>query len=696
MMSFELAFKLSSYLLVLDGLYALSLTRLFSPFGFVLLLAAFGVSFWIEKLQALASKRLWDVLTILFLGFLILDLLFLASSFVAGVIHLLTFVTLYKLFNRRNTRDYLDLYIVSFFQLVAASAFTINLAFFLAFIAYLVLGAWTFMLLHLRKEVEASGSSDLQARLRSTHLFSPPFLLTSVGVSLGAFFLTAAFFAILPRVGRAYLPLSWRQGTMVTGFSDKVELGTFGGIQTDPTIIMRVQLPDLDGKEAAGLDLKWRGIAFDTFDGRSWALSGSLKRVLLRRQGGLFQVRRAQGSPLLKQEIYLDPIGTQALFAAPTVVALAAASPTLLLDQLGSVALAAPPSSRIRYLAFSMVEEASWEPLDQKDRETYVSLPPLPPRIQALARSLTEGAGTASEKARRVEAYLQRNYRYSLTLPQAEGLNPLEGFLFETRQGNCEYFAASMAVLLRSVGVPARVVNGFQKGEWNEFGSYYAVRQKDAHSWVEAYLDGQGWATFDPSPRAEFEAGLSKPSGLLARYLDALKMRWNRYVIDYNLGDQVLIALALKRRSEAVREEIGKGLSLLTRGLGALRETIPRVKAPLALAAFALLALLFLFRPFERRPGLLRGGLLRDRLLYRRSISFYERTLKLLAKRGLVKAPSFTPREFAEALRRKDEALRAAGELFEFYYRVRFGGQPLSPPEEEHVKVLLSELAGRK
>ncbi len=694
-MSFELAFKLSSYLLVLDGLYALSLTRLFSPVSFALLLFAFGLSFWTEKLQALASKRLWDILTILFLGFLILDLLFLAPSFVAGVIHLLTFVTLYKLFNRRSTRDYLDLYILSFFQLVAASAFTINLAFFLAFITYLILGTWTFLLLHLRREVEASGRSDLQARLHSSHLFGPSFLLTSFGVSLGAFFLTAAFFAILPRVGRAYLPLSWRPGTMVTGFSDRVELGTFGSIQTDPTIIMRVQLPDLDGKTAAGLDLKWRGIAFDTFDGRSWALSGSLKRVLLRRQGGIFQIRRARGQPLLKQEIYLDPIGTETLFAVPTLVSLAAPFPTLLLDQLGSVSLAAPPSSRIRYLAFSAMEEVSWEPLDREERERYLSLPPLLPRIRALARSLTEGARTAFEKAKRVEAYLQKNYRYSLTLPPAKGLTPLEGFLFETRQGNCEYFAASMAVLLRSVGVPARVVNGFQKGEWNEFGGYYAVRQKDAHSWVEVYLDGQGWATFDPSPRTEFEAGFSAPSGLLARYVDALKMRWNRYVIDYNLGDQILLALTLKRRSEAVREEIGKGLSWLTRGLAGLRESLPGVRAPLALAILTILALLVLFRPFRQQPGLFRARLFKAHRS-RRSVPFYERALKLLAKRGFVKTPSLTPWEFAEELCRKDPGLQAVGELFEFYYRVRFGEKPLSPPEEERVKALLSELAGHR
>ena len=71
------------------------------------------------------------------------------------------------------------------------------------------------------------------------------------------------------------------------------------------------------------------------------------------------------------------------------------------------------------------------------------------------------------------------------------------------RSGNCEYFAAAMAVMLRSIGVPARVAAGFQQGEWNPYGRYFMVRLSDAHAWVEVYLDGRGWVAFDPSPRAE-------------------------------------------------------------------------------------------------------------------------------------------------------------------------------------------------
>jgi len=697
---FELVFKLSSYLLVLDGLFALWLTGLFDPLSFGILLALFIISWWGEHLRALASKRFWDSLAFLFLPFLLLDFLYLAESFVAGIVHLLVFLTLYKLFNCQRNKDYLDLYVISFFQLVAASALTVSPAFLLAFVTYMVLGTWTFILLHLRQEAEVTDPSSRHVLSGRASLVSLRFLFFSLLVSLSAFAFTVAFFLVMPRVGRAYLPLKWQLGTMVTGFSDRVELGAFGSIQTDPTIVMRVRFPDLDGKHASQLDLRWRGVAFDHFDGQAWfADATSMKRIVMRGQDGLFYVGRSEGTfPVLKQEVYLEPIGTEALFAAPKVLGIAVNSPSLLVDGSGSVVFPAPPSSRIRYFAFSRLERGPDEglragmpsPLPDEMRWAYLQLPELSPRITALAHSLVEGAKTPFEKIKLVEAYLQRNYRYSLDLKRDYTTTPIEDFLFQQKQGNCEYFAASMAVLLRSVGVPARVVNGFQKGEWNEFGGYYAVRQKDAHSWVEAHIDGYGWASFDPSPRAIFEAASQAPSGVLWRYLDSLKMRWNRYVIDYNLGDQVRLALTFKKRSEAFRNQMASTVEALKLHIARFFGKIPfSLLLPILLATFALLIIL----RSRVRPGFLGSGLFRRQSLSRHRILFYERTLDLLAKRGFIKEAHLTPREFAKKIEAEaGEAFDSLTELFELYYRVRFGGRPLTLPEEFHVKLLLGEL----
>jgi hypothetical protein len=242
-----------------------------------------------------------------------------------------------------------------------------------------------------------------------------------------------------------------------------------------------------------------------------------------------------------------------------------------------------------------------------------------------------------------------------------------------------------MAVLLRLVGVPSRVVNGFQRGEWNEFGGYYTVRQEDAHAWVEAYIAGRGWMSFDPSPRVDLGAERPGRLALWARYLDALRMRWNRYVIGYSLGDQIVMALALKRGSRAMQDEMERGFSRLTQRFAALGATLASRNVLLALAPGIVLSLALLVRWRHRPPSAAQARGPR--------IGFYEQALKLLAKRGFSMGPHVTPREFARAIRTQERSLGQVEELFELYYRIRFGGPPLSSCEEAHIKRILAHLA---
>ena len=143
------------------------------------------------------------------------------------------------------------------------------------------------------------------------------------------------------------------------------------------------------------------------------------------------------------------------------------------------------------------------------------------PRIADLAREITAGSASDHEAARRLTVWLGRNLTYTRVLERTTALPPVEEFLFVRRAGNCEYFAAALAVMLRSLDIPARVVNGFQRGEWNPYGEYWVVRMRDAHSWVEANLDG-AWTTLDPSPRG---AAPPAPISALTLYIDGLRMR---------------------------------------------------------------------------------------------------------------------------------------------------------------------------
>ena len=215
-----------------------------------------------------------------------------------------------------------------------------------------------------------------------------------------------------------------------------------------------------------------------------------------------------------------------------------------------------------------------------------------------------------------------------------------------------------MAVLLRAVGIPARVVNGFQRGEWNEVGQFYAVRQRDAHSWVEVFFTGVGWVTFDPSPRAAFEEQTFGVSGWAGKYFDALRMRWNRYVIDYNVGDQAMLAMSLRRQSTLFRQGLGRTWDLWSFKVQlSLRRLWRRYGYALGVLAVLLAAGVFLLRKVPVLGGSKSAWIFHLRTR-RVPVAFYERMLRLLARRGCPRPPTATAREFASALADRPSSTR--------------------------------------
>jgi hypothetical protein len=168
------------------------------------------------------------------------------------------------------------------------------------------------------------------------------------------------------------------------------------------------------------------------------------------------------------------------------------------------------------------------------------------PEMAELAASVA-GSGTPLERAVALERHLRESYRYSLDFLGKSGDNALADFLFRYKTGHCEYFASSMVLLLRSQGIPARLITGFLGADFNPIEGYYIVRQSNAHAWVEAYLPELGWQQFDPTPVVGRPA--SRRSGLLALFgqaYDYLNFRWDRYVIAYGFGDQMQMFLRLR------------------------------------------------------------------------------------------------------------------------------------------------------
>lgn len=682
------ALRLITYLLVGVGVVALLLAGLLDPLGGVILTLALVGSWAIDQVRDRMPVRSvfgWALVTTA--AFAIgIDLLYLAQNLLDGMVHLLLFLILLRLFRRRSLKDLRDAGFLSFFMLVAASAVTFNVSFLFVFVAFLVLGTWMLILHHLAGESERARMGEAELAASGIGPGSPLFRMSLVAAA-STFALAGVMFFVIPRVGQATLPFRAELGRRVAGFSERVELGAYGEIEADQTVVMRVRFPDNIREPFRLPNLRWRGLAFDRFDGRVWE-SGARQRTLLRREAsGEFALATPRGTgPIVRQEIFLDPIGSDAVFAAPKALRIDTSAGTVGLDDMGSIVLPTV-STRLQYSVDSELEQTpprglrpgTW-PVDGWPRAPmrFLQLPLLPERIRTLARDVTAGSHSPYEAALRLTQYLSSDrFRYTLVLKQHTTLDPLEEFLFVRRSGNCEYFAASLAVMLRSVGIPARVVGGFQRGEWNPYGRYFMVRMKDAHSWVEAFFDGAGWVTLDPSPRAAAEEAQGGPS-TWTLYVDAMRMRWYRYVVNWSLRDQVSVAASLHRGALGWRG-----------GLAGWREWIaglPRGVVVAAAASFVAGAwLLWRYGP--------RGGRHPTAGAVPR---FYVRALRLLARRGFRRAPSETAREFSLRVEENAPAVAMAlAPLTAAYERCRFGASSLSAEEAAAVAAALAALRGR-
>ena len=176
--------------------------------------------------------------------------------------------------------------------------------------------------------------------------------------------------------------------------------------------------------------------------------------------------------------------------------------------------------------------------------ENYLQLPDdlITPRMAELVESLTASSASPAQTVMAIEGYL-RGMEYTTDLPEPSGpqANLIDEFLFEWERGHCEYFATTMVMLVRSKGIPARIVNGFLGADYNPVGEYWAVRAANAHSWVEVYFPTTGWVRFDPTPAGAPSFDADSFMWKLGMWVDTLRLTWFRWVIEYDLEKQVSV-----------------------------------------------------------------------------------------------------------------------------------------------------------
>jgi hypothetical protein len=678
-----LVLRLITYLMVGTGVAALYGAGLVGPLGAALVVLAILVGWGHEQARERGAVRPllgWSLVVTAAVAVTV-DLLYLAYSLLDGMVHLLLFLILLRLFVRRGLKDLRDAGLLSFFMLVAAAATSFDPSFLFVFMLFLSLGTAMLMLNHVVTELEQAGQRGAADTAARRVFFRGPLTRVSLVAAAITFSLAGGLFFIIPRVGQAALPLRAQVGRMVTGFSDRVDLGSFGDIESDHTVVMRVYLADERVDPVQLPILRWRGVAFDHFDGLTWSGMAAPRRFVRRGVGGDFGVGLPEATgPALRQEIYLEPIGTDAVFGAPRVLRVEARAPALAVDDMGGLSTSHAPA-RLHYFVESEVGAPDRRgrmvaPLSGAERARYLQLPALSAEIARLAHEVRAGAPDPQAAAERIAEHLSTHYRYTLALKRQTDRTPLEEFLFVRRSGNCEYFAAAMAVMLRSEGIPSRVVAGFQQGEWNPYGRYFMVRLSDAHSWVEAYIEGRGWVTFDPSPRGE--STVETMPGSVSLYWDAARMRWYRYVVNWSLRDQVQLAQTVHRQATDFR----LGFSLPRQWWS--RSTLLGGAGIVGLGLLVWLA---------RRsgPARARGGASPG------MPAFYGRALRLLARRGLFPGASETARQFAARVEAAvPEGAEAFARITEHYERTRFGRAALTEREHEDVTRALAALRARR
>jgi len=319
--------------------------------------------------------------------------------------------------------------------------------------------------------------------------------------------------------------------------------------------------------------------------------------------------------------------------------------------------------------------------------ERYLQQPDrIDPRISDLARSILIRADTHNryDAAAAIETYLRNSYGYSLER-KASGADPLSDFLFNVKTGHCEYFSTAMAVMLRTRGVAARVVNGFLPGEYNEAADAYTVRQSDAHSWVEVYFpETNSWVTFDPTPPAG--RGVSARSGMtawLSKYAEALELVWFQYVVGYDKQEQRSLATSLHNRLFHYQRVITDTFyRLQSAPWASWRQPV------LVILAILLLLLTTVFILRLKRMGW--SGFKtsrRQKETELASVEFYRRLTRVLAERGINRAADQTPLEFAA-----ETGLELPVRITHAYHRVRYGSQSLSPREAKEIEGWLNEM----
>ena len=493
-------------------------------------------------------------------------------------------------------------------------------------------------------------------RLQGRQILAPPFSLVNRAAIPG--FAGGVVNPALPSGAGVKGEPGAGRGAGYPGFGSAVDLRLRGRLSD--ALVMRVRAPQ---------PALWRGQVYDTFDGTNWTASDDKQSLIPTGWGPPTFIPPTDPPGLAPERTVVQTfyvVGRQPniVFGAYRIAQVYFPEGPLAVDAEGSVrapVLLEPETiysvvSRLPVTTPGMLRSAGRQALaDLLGR--YTQLPAdLPPRVVRLAHRITDPHPTVFDKVIAVEQWLHRHTRYRLDVPpDPEGVDAVDWFLFERRTGLCEHIASAMAVLLRSVGIPARFVVGFGPGERNMLTGYFDVRQSDAHAWVEVYYPTVAWIQYDPT----FGVPPAGPSG-------------------WFVGSEALRAM-------------GRFLAWVTpdpleaggRRLGSAATSVASVvvrRWPLVPAVAIAGGLLWGWARACRRKRLRSPPLIG-------AAAAFESMCRSFEARGCPRAPSATPSEHIQTLLTADALARAARDDLELvvrtFERSRFAARP---PDDREVE----------
>ncbi|MCL2914870.1 DUF3488 and transglutaminase-like domain-containing protein [Shewanella corallii] len=316
-------------------------------------------------------------------------------------------------------------------------------------------------------------------------------LLGSASITLLSLPLAGLLFLVLPRFSPLWMVPDTDSAT--TGLSDSVRPGDISNLTRSAELAFRVTF---QGPVPSNDRLYWRALVMDSYDGKEWRQNPRVKALQNNAPNIPNQRPRPMGGSYGYQVI-AEPSGTHWLFS---------------LDLGYSESRGVVNMSNSRLFALRRIEQqfgydvtsypnAIRDPmLSALERHTNLTLPPdINPRARAYGQQLREAFPDPAQRMQAVmERFAQEPFYYTLKPPRI-GSNQVDDFLFDNRSGFCVHYASAMVVVARASGLPARMVNGYQGGEYNAAAGYMSVYQYMAHAWVEVWIPSEGWVTFDPT-----------------------------------------------------------------------------------------------------------------------------------------------------------------------------------------------------